>query len=134
MPTVVAALITKDSKLLVCQRKRGDSHELQWEFPGGKVEAGESLNEALLRELREELRIRATVGNEVHRTLHRYDGTSTELTLVFFRASVDDPALLQNLVFERFEWAAPSALPSYDFLPADKELIQLLASNSLRLD
>jgi len=134
MPTVVAALITRDSKLLVCQRKRGDSHELQWEFPGGKVEAGESLSEALLRELREELGISATIGAEIYRTLHRYDGRQKELTLIFFQARVDDSALLQNLVFERFEWAAPSALPEYDFLPADRELIGLLASNSLRLD
>ncbi len=76
--TVVAALITRNSKLLVCQRKRGDSNALKWEFPGGKVEEGESA--------------------------------------------------------ERFEWAGPTVLPKYDFLPADKELIALLASGSIRVD
>jgi 8-oxo-dGTP diphosphatase len=132
--TVVAALISRDSKLLVCQRKRNDSHGLQWEFPGGKVEAGESLAEALVRELREELGVAATIGGEVYRTRHRYNELQDDLVLIFFWASIGDSAALQNLVFERFEWAGPSALPRYDFLPADKELIELLASGSIGMD
>ena len=131
MQTVVAALISRDSKLLICQRRRGDSHALRWEFPGGKVEAGESPAEALARELREELGVAATIGTEVYRTRHRYGELQDERILIFYRASIDDSALLQNLVFERFEWAGPSALPQYDFLPADKELINLLASRSI---
>jgi 8-oxo-dGTP diphosphatase len=103
--TVAAALIIQDSKLLVCQRKRGDSNALKWEFPGGKVEEGESAAEALVRELREELGVTA----------------------------IEDSAPLQNLEFERFEWAGPAVLPHYDFLPADKELIDLLVSGSIRV-
>jgi len=132
--TVVAALITRDSKLLVCQRKRNDSHPLQWEFPGGKVEAGESPAEALARELREELGVAATIGSEVYRTRHQYKDLPEEFLLIFFWAHIGDSASLQNLAFERFEWAAPSALSRYDFLPADKELIDLLASGSIRVD
>jgi 8-oxo-dGTP diphosphatase len=132
--TVVAALISRDSKLLVCQRRRDDSHALRWEFPGGKVESGESPAEALVRELREELGVAATIGDEAYRTRHRYNELQDELVLIFYWASIGDSASLQNLVFERFEWAGPSVLPRYDFLPADKELIGLLASGSIRVD
>jgi 8-oxo-dGTP diphosphatase len=130
MQTVVAALICRDSKLLVCQRRRGGSHALRWEFPGGKVEPGESPAEALARELREELGVAATIGAEVYRTRHPHGELQDERTLIFFWANLDDSALPQNLVFERFEWALPSELPQYDFLSADRELIGLLASRS----
>lgn len=131
--TVAAALIVRDSKLLVCQRRHDDSHGLEWEFPGGKVESGESPAEALAREIREELGVEATIGKELYRTQHRYLNSPLELHLIFFRAKVDDRATLQNLVFERFEWAEISALPQYDFLAADKELIELLASRKIQL-
>jgi 8-oxo-dGTP diphosphatase len=134
MRTVVAALICRDSKLLVCQRKRDDTHALRWEFPGGKIESGESPEEALARELLEELGVAATIGDEVHRTRHKYNELQDELVLIFYWAGISDSAALQNLEFERFEWAGASALPQYDFLPADKELIELLASGSIRLD
>ena len=134
MPTVVAALITRNSKLLVCQRKRNDTHPLQWEFPGGKVEPGESLAEALTRELREELDVSATIGAEVHRTRHRYRELPDDLLLIFFRATIEDSALLQNLQFEKYEWADPSLLQNYDFLPADKDLVESLARGSIRMD
>jgi mutator protein MutT len=132
--TVVAALITRDAKLLVCQRKSGDSNALKWEFPGGKVEEGESAAEALVRELREELGVTATIGAEVYRTRHRYKELSEDLVLIFFWATIEVSAALQNLEFERFEWAGPASLPRYDFLPADKELIGLLVSGSIRVD
>ena len=134
MITVAAALITRDSKLLVCQRRHDDTHALQWEFPGGKVEAGESPTEALVRELREELGVHAVVGKEIFRTSHRYRDFQVELSLIFFQADVEHSALLQNLVFERFEWADISTLPQYDFLQADRELIGLLASRAIQLD
>jgi 8-oxo-dGTP diphosphatase len=132
MRTVVAALITRDLKLLVCQRRRDDTQGLRWEFPGGKVEAGESPEEALTRELQEELGVAATVGSEVYRTQHRYSESHDQLALIFYRAKIEDSALLQNLAFEKFEWASPSSLPQYDFLPADEELIRLLAAGSIQ--
>jgi 8-oxo-dGTP diphosphatase len=132
--TVVAALILRDSKILVCQRRRDDTHSLQWEFPGGKVEPGELPQEALARELREELGIESTIGRELFRTRHRYREFRPELELIIFQAIVDPSATLQNLVFEGFEWADPSALPDYNFLQADEEFVALLAARAIPLD
>jgi 8-oxo-dGTP diphosphatase len=132
--TVVAALILRDSKILVCQRRRDDTHSLQWEFPGGKVEPGEAPKEALARELREELGVEATIGRELFRTRHRYREVQRELELIFFQAAIARSAVLQNLVFEGFEWADPSALPQYNFLQADEEFVALLASHAIPLD
>jgi 8-oxo-dGTP diphosphatase len=132
--TVVAALILRDSRVLVCQRRHDDSHALQWEFPGGKIEPGEIPEEALARELREELGIEAVIGRELFRTWHRYRESGQALELIFFQACVDRSVPLQNLVFECFEWADPSELPQYNFLQADEEFVGLLASHAIPLD
>jgi|SRR5579862_1470275 8-oxo-dGTP diphosphatase len=132
--TVVAALILRASKILVCQRRHDDSHGLQWEFPGGKIEPGETPHAALARELREELGVEAAIGREIFRTRHRYSESRPELELIFFQASVEPSATLQNLVFEGFEWAEPSALPNYDFLEADEKFVALLAARAIPLD
>jgi 8-oxo-dGTP diphosphatase len=127
MITVVAALIQAEGKLLVCQRKRGTSFAMMWEFPGGKVKPGEMLEQALVRELEEELGTKATIGSEVYRVWHRYTELSDAIELVFFRADLD-PRSVRNLVFEEILWRDPSSLPELNFLPADKELIEKLAS------
>jgi mutator protein MutT len=132
MITVVAALIHDDGKLLVCQRKRGTSFAMMWEFPGGKVKPGETLEQALARELEEELGANATIGSEVYRTQHRYAELGEPIELVFFQANVD-PSSVRNLVFEQILWCEPSSLPELNFLPADKELIEKLASGVLLL-
>jgi 8-oxo-dGTP diphosphatase len=134
MKTVVAALICRGGKVLVCQRRRNDTFALQWEFPGGKVEMGESPIDALERELREELGVAATIGDEIYRTKHRYGDLAADLSLIFYRASVQADSLLENLAFERFEWADPSELLRYRFLAADKELIALLVRREIVLD
>lgn len=134
MRTVVAALITQGRKLLICQRRRTGPFPLLWEFPGGKVESGESPAGALARELWEELGVAATVGEEVYRTRHRSSELRNELLLIFFRARLAAPTSPVNLAFERFEWVDLPALPQYDFLPADKELIRLLSTHAIQLD
>ena len=132
MLTVVAALIESEGKLLVCQRRRGSRFELQWEFPGGKREEGETLEGALRRELQEELGVTATIGPELHRLRHRYESTGTAFELVFFAATAPREKI-QNLEFERIEWREPLRLPEMDFLAADKDLVEKLASGEIRL-
>jgi 8-oxo-dGTP diphosphatase len=133
MLTVVAALIESEGKLLVCQRRRGASFERMWEFPGGKTQPGETLEEALYRELREELDVAAKIGREVHRTQHRYAEMSEPIEIVFFAAAVGEPASVRNLVFERIEWRKPATLRELNFLPADRELIEKLAAGAIPL-
>ena len=130
MITVVAALIRDNGKLLVCQRKRGTSFAMMWEFPGGKVKPGETLKQALVRELEEELGTQATIGSEVYRTQHRYAELSEPIELIFFHAELN-PRSVRNLVFEEILWRDPSSLPELNFLLADKELIEKLASGTL---
>ena len=130
MITVVAALIYDDGKLLVCQRKRGTSFAMMWEFPGGKAKPGETMEQALARELEEELGTKATIGSEVYRAQHRYAELSDAIELIFFDARVD-PKKVRNLVFEEILWRYPSSLLELNFLPADKELIEKLASGAL---
>jgi 8-oxo-dGTP diphosphatase len=126
MLLVVAALIEQDGRLLVGQRRRGDTFALKWEFPGGKVRPEESLERALGRELREELGVTAVIGCELYRTRHRYGEFSEELLLVFF--SVQLTSAPRNLAFEQIRWVERAQLGSLDFLPADREFVARLAA------
>lgn len=127
---VVAGLIESEGKLLACQRRRDAKFALKWEFPGGKIELGESLDAALERELREELGIIASVGNEVYRATHKYDEMAAAVELVFFACGIRE-GKLQNLAFEQIAWRNPKDLPGMDFLAADRELVGLLAAGAL---
>jgi 8-oxo-dGTP diphosphatase len=130
--TVVAALIQHQGKVLVCQRRRGSRFELMWEFPGGKAERGETLQEALARELREELDVTATIGPEIFRVQHTYAKTNGPMEIVFFAATAL-PGDVKNLEFEQIEWRAPESLPELNFLSADRDLIEKLAIGAIRL-
>jgi 8-oxo-dGTP diphosphatase len=126
MLSVVAAVIESEGKILVCQRRRGDTFELMWEFPGGKVKPGEALPQALQRELFEELGARAEIGAQLFHTRHHYAEMSDPIDLTFFAASIN-PEAVRNLAFEKMEWRAPEMLHELNFLPADRELITKLA-------
>src|SRR6202161_2256762 len=99
MLIVVAGLIEAEGKILACQRRRGDTFELMWEFPGGKVQPGETPQQALARELREELGTNAEIGAELFRTTHRYKKLGEPIELTFFSASLAAQTI-RNLVFE----------------------------------
>ena len=126
---VVAALIVQSNRLLVCQRREGGPFALKWEFPGGKVEPGEDLMQALSRELREELEIEIPSAREIFRHSHTYrDGMKVEL--IFFR--VDEyRGKIVNKVFHDVRWARLEELGTFDFLDGDLPLIERLVSNGL---
>lgn len=128
---VVAAVIERHGLVLVCQRKRSDSHPLKWEFPGGKLESGESASDALQRELEEELAIQARIGPEIARYEYRYGGRPP--LLLIFLGVADFQGEPENLVFEQIRWERPQRLPDYDFLEADLEFVRKLAIGQYRL-
>jgi 8-oxo-dGTP diphosphatase len=129
MKRVVAGIIVKDGKLLVCQRTRHQTMPLKWEFPGGKIEEGEQPRDALRRELEEELGIQAKVGNEIARIQHEYpNGAMVELR--FFEVR-EYELELENRIFKDIRWADPKDLPGYDFLEADLTLVNDLAAGKL---
>ena len=125
---VVAGIIRKGDRILICQRQRSDAYGLQWEFPGGKVRNGEDLPAAVRRELEEELAIQAEVGGEVFRLRHRYPDRYVE---VIFFAITNYHGEVRNQVFEALEWALRAKLPEYNFLEADRELVDRLAKGEL---
>jgi 8-oxo-dGTP diphosphatase len=129
MKRVVAGLIVKDGKLLVCQRTRHQTMPLKWEFPGGKIEEGEQPRNALRRELEEELGILATIGDEVARIQHEYpNGGMVELRFFIVRSFERE---IENRIFRDLQWAEPKDLPTYDFLEADLTLVRDLAAGKL---
>ncbi|HXG49916.1 MAG TPA: (deoxy)nucleoside triphosphate pyrophosphohydrolase [candidate division Zixibacteria bacterium] len=121
---VVAGIIERDGRLLVCQRRADAAFPLKWEFPGGKVEAGEDREEALRRELREELAIEAGRLSEFQRYEHRYaNGTRVDLS---FYAVHDYTGEVQNRAFERIAWVERAGLSALDFLEGDRAVIEKL--------
>ncbi len=129
MKRVVAALIPKSDKILVCQRTRHQVMPLKWEFPGGKIEDGEQPRDALRRELEEELGIEAVIGDEVARIVHEYPGGGS-VELRFF----DIPSYqgeIENRIFREVRWVERSELTKLDFLEADLTLVRDLAAGKI---
>jgi 8-oxo-dGTP diphosphatase len=126
---VAAALIVRGGEVLIGQRRPDQPMALQWEFPGGKIEAGESAEQALERELSEELGIQATVGPRVTRIRHNYrHGGAVDLQ--FFAVS-EFAGEIENRIFHQLKWVKFESLPEYDFLAADRGLIRDLAAGKL---
>lgn len=122
---VVAAVIVRDGKILIGQRKRGGRHPLKWEFPGGKVEPGEDPRAALQRELREELDVEAVIGEEMDAYEVLY-GEGPGILLRFYRVTQlqGEP---RNLDFEQILWERPERLSGYDFLEGDISFVAKVA-------
>jgi 8-oxo-dGTP diphosphatase len=116
-------------EVLICQRKPDQPMSLKWEFPGGKIEAGESSEGALARELEEELGISAVIGRRVARVRHKYrNGGAIDLQFFVVR---EFNGALENRIFNDMRWAPLGALPEYDFLAADLGLIRDLSEGKL---
>jgi 8-oxo-dGTP diphosphatase len=129
---IVAGVLRRDGKYLIGQRQAGDRHALKWEFPGGKVEAGESPKDALKRELREELGIEAVVGPELARYEHSRHGRGQPMLLLFHQVTgyEGEP---QGAAFEQIRWEDPQKLPEYDFLDGDIDFVRRLSQGRIRL-
>jgi 8-oxo-dGTP diphosphatase len=131
---VVAALILRPggegiSEVLICQRKPDQPMSLKWEFPGGKVEDGETSEQALARELNEELGIEAKIGRRVVGLKHRYRNGGT-IDLQFFLVN-EFTGALENRIFNDVRWSPLTNLTEYDFLAADLGLIRDLSEGKL---
>jgi mutator protein MutT len=120
--TVVAAVIERDGRILIAQRDAASWHPLKWEFPGGKVEAEETPEAAVVRELAEELAIQARIHGEMMRYEYQYPGRPPIL-LIFYRI-VDFEGEPQNLQFAQIRWESPERLREYDFLEGDREFLR----------
>jgi 8-oxo-dGTP diphosphatase len=126
---VAAALIVRDGQVLIGQRRPDQPMASQWEFPGGKIEAGESAEQALVRELDEELGIRAVIGPRVTRIRHNYrHGGAVDLQ---FFAVHEFSGEIDNRIYHEVRWTKLEDLPGYDFLAADRGLIRDLAAGKL---
>jgi|LSQX01.2.fsa_nt_gb 8-oxo-dGTP diphosphatase len=121
---VVAALIWREGKVLICQRPSHKARALLWEFPGGKVEMGESHQQALIRECEEELGVRLQVGALYTQVSHEYPDIHVRLSLYHARVLGGS---LQRLEHAAFAWEKPENLMAYNFCPADTDIISTMA-------
>ncbi len=126
---VAAALILRGDTVLICQRRADQPMAHKWEFPGGKMEQGETAEQALARELDEELSIRAEIGSRVLRLRHTYRSGGA-VDLQFFAVHRFEGELRNN-IFQEVRWCELRNLPAYDFLAADRSLIRDLAAGKL---
>ena len=119
MIEVVAALIWDGDRFLICQRPENKERGLLWEYVGGKVEPGETKQEALIRECREELDVTITVGDVFMDVVHEYPEITVHLTL--FHASIAE-GTIRLLEHNAIAWITPAEIPDYDFCPADEDI------------
>ena len=117
---VVAALIWNGNTFMICQRPAHKARGLLWEFVGGKVEPGETKEQALIRECQEELAITLSVGDVFMDIIHEYPDITVRLTL--FNATIAE-GIPQKLEHNDIKWITPAEIPNYDFCPADEEIL-----------
>ena len=120
MTEVVAALIWQGDSFMICRRPAHKARALLWEFVGGKVEEGETKEEALIRECREELAVTLSVGDMFMDVIHEYPDLTVHLTL--FNATIAE-GIPQKLEHNDIKWITPAEIENYDFCPADEEIL-----------
>lgn len=125
MIEVVAALIWDGNRFLICQRPEHKARGLLWEYVGGKVEAGETKQEALVRECKEELDVTITVGDIFMDVVHEYPDITVHLTLFHAQIVSGEIRLLEH---NAVAWITPDEIPNYAFCPADKEINERIAA------
>lgn len=118
---VVAALIWENGKFMICQRPAHKARGLLWEFVGGKVEPGETKEQALIRECREELAVTLSVGEVFMEVVHEYPDMTVRLTL--FHAAIAE-GVPQKLEHNDIKWITPAEIPQYEFCPADVGILK----------
>lgn len=123
MVEVVAALIAEKGRFMIFQRPEGKTRALLWEFVGGKVEKGETRQEALIRECREEIAVTVEVGELFADVNHVYPDMTIHLTLFSCRIREGVP---QKLEHREIKWITPSEIDDYEFCPADEEILKLI--------
>lgn len=125
MIEVVAALIWDGDQFLICQRPEHKARGLLWEYVGGKVEAGETKQEALVRECKEELDVTISVGDTFMDVIHEYPDITVHLTLFHAQIMSGEIRLLEH---NAVAWITPDEIPDYSFCPADKEINERIAA------
>ena len=120
---VVAALIWDEDKSMICQRPENKARALLWEFVGGKVEKGETKEEALIRECREELAVTLLVGDVFMDVIHEYPDITVHLTLFNAKIAKGVPEKIEH---NDIKWIKVSEIDNFDFCPADEEILDKL--------
>jgi len=128
MLQVVAGIIERDGRILICRRTPKQSHPLKWEFPGGKVERNETPPQALERELAEELAIQSVTSEEMTRYEYTYPGKHP-IRLIFFRVT-EFEGEPQNRIFEDMRWTPRQQLSAFDFVEGDVEFLRSFSSGA----
>ena len=118
---VVAALIWQGDRFMICQRPANKARALLWEFVGGKVESGETKEQAIIRECKEELNVLLSVGDVFKDVVHEYPDITVHLTLFNATIAEGEP---QKLEHNDIQWITPSEIPNYEFCPADQEILE----------
>ena len=128
MVEVVAALIWDNDKFMICQRPAHKARGLLWEFVGGKVEIGETKEQALIRECKEELNVLLSVGDMFMDVIHEYLDLTVHLTLFNATIAEGEPQIIEH---NDIKWILPSEIPDYEFCPADEEILKKILDDKL---
>ena len=129
---VVGGLILDKNKILICQRTEDCDHPLKWEFPGGKTLVDESAEKALIREIREELKINILEYKFLHDYVFEYKNLNKKIHLYFYLITKFSNDII-NKIHEQLKWIEIQELSNYDFLEGDYEIIQKIINNDIKI-